>query len=339
MGQALDSEAQALPGRVVITTYGNLVEQIASQFPPKTVITLPHERVRFDAPDTFVLLPGVEPVEAALMDSLPQLRLIQKPGVGTESIDVAAATERGIFVANVPSTDTGNAESVAELVIFHMLALARRFREAEFNLRHRLWGQPEGLSLWGKTVGIYGLGGVGQAIAKRLRPFDVRLMAIKRQPEPQLADTLGITWLGTPAERSQLLQESDFVIIAASANQGVEQPFGAEDFQQMKPTAYLINVARGAWVEESALVQAIQLGQIAGAGLDVFAHEPLDPQSPLIQANLNLTLTPHLGGRTDTAYAGIAKSVCENVMRVAQGKSPKNCLNEFIDAANFQPNR
>lgn len=321
---------QALPGRVVITTYGNIVKQIETQFPPQTVITLPHERVSFDAPDTFVLLPGVEPVDAVMMDSLPQLRLIQKPGVGTEGIDLTAATKRGIFVANVPSAGTGNAESVAELVLFHMLALARRYREAEFNLRHQIWGQPEGLSLWGKTVGIYGLGGVGCAIAKRLRPFEVQLLAIKRQVEPQLASILGLTWIGTPTERSKLLQESDFVIVAASANQGVEQPFGADDFQQMKPSAYFINVARGAWVEESALVQAIKLGWIAGAGLDVFAQEPLEPHSPLIQTNFNVILTPHLGGRTDTSYAGIAKSVVENVVLVAQGKRPNNCLNPEV---------
>lgn len=318
---------QALPGRVVITTYGNVVKQIAPHFPADSVIKLPHERVRFDAPDTFVLVPGVEPVDAALMDSLPQLRLIQKPGVGVESIDIAAATKRDILVANVPSTGTGNAESVAELTLFHMLALARHFKQADFNLRHQVWGQPQGLSLWGKTVGIYGLGGVGIAIAKRLRPFDVRLIAIKQQPDTQLAQTLGLEWLGTPAERSKLLQESDFVVIAASADKGVEQPFSADDFQQMRSTAYLINVARGAWVDESALLVALQRSWIAGAGLDVFAQEPLDSQSPLMQPNLNLVLTPHLGGRTDTAYAGIAKSVVENIRRIVQGKYPENCLN------------
>ncbi len=155
---------QALLGRVVVTSYGSFTEQIAAYFPPGTVIHLPHEQV-LNAPDAFVLVPGVQSVDAALMDSLPQLRLIQRSGVGVENVDIAAASQRGIFVANVPSAGTGNAESVAEIAIFHMLALSRHFRQAEFNIRHGFWAEPQGLSLWGKTVGIFGLGGIGQAIA------------------------------------------------------------------------------------------------------------------------------------------------------------------------------
>ena len=323
--QPLDSN-QALLGRVVVTSYGSFTEQIAAYFLPGTVIHSPHEEVHLNAPDTFALVPGVQPVDATLMDSLPQLRLIQRSGVGVENVDIAAATKRGIFVANVPSAGTGNAESVAEMAIFHMLALSRHFREAEFNVRHGVWAEPQGLSLWGKTVGIFGLGGIGQAIARRLRPFEVRLMAIKRQTDLQLAKSLGLEWLGTPKERSHLLQNSDFVVIAASAS-GIERPFNADDFQQMRSTAYLVNVARGAWVDELALVRALQLGWIAGAGLDVFAQEPLDSQSPLLQENLNLSLTPHLGGRTDIGYAGIAKAVAKNIQLVAQGKLPANMIN------------
>ncbi|PPS43329.1 NAD(P)-dependent oxidoreductase [Chroococcidiopsis sp. TS-821] len=314
-------ESKYLPGRVVVTSSGNLAQRIAHHFSTGTVITLPHDRVVLDAPDTFALVPGIQPVDALLMDSLPQLKLIQRSGVGVENVDIPAATQRGIYVANVPSAGTGNAESVAELVILHMLALARNYRGGELN-----WNQPEGQSLWKKTVGIYGLGGIGQALARRLRAFEVQLLGIKRQLDPQLAHTLGLEWLGTPTERSHLLQHSDFVVIAASAD-NVTQPFGWEDFQQMKSSAYLINVTRGAWVDESALVTALQNKVIAGAGLDVFQQEPLPADSPLLQANLHLTLTPHLGGHTDTASTGIAKAVVTNILRVAQGQTPENCLN------------
>ncbi|PIG93787.1 NAD(P)-dependent oxidoreductase [Gloeocapsopsis sp. IPPAS B-1203] len=314
-------ESENLPGRVVVTSSDDLAQRIADHFSPGTVITLPHDRVVLDAPDTFVLVPGIQPVDAALMGRLPQLRLVQRSGVGVENVDIAAATQRGIYIANVPSPGTGNAESVAELVILHMLALARNYRGSELD-----WNQPEGQSLWKKRVGIYGLGGIGQAIARRLRAFEVQLLGIKRQLDPQLAHTLGLEWLGTPKERSHLLQHSDFVIIAASAD-NVTQPFGWEDFQQMKSNAYLINVTRGAWIDENALVKALQNKVIAGAGLDVFQQEPLAPDSPLLQANLNLTLTPHLGGHTDTAATGIAKAVVANILRVAQGQPPENCLN------------
>jgi phosphoglycerate dehydrogenase-like enzyme len=314
-------ESEYLPGHVVVTSSGNLAQQIAHHFSPETVITLPHDRIVLDAPDTFALVSGIQPVEAALMDSLPQLKLIQRSGVGVENVDIPAATQRSIYVANVPSSGTGNAESVAELAILHMLALARNYQSGELD-----WNQPAGQSLWGKTVGIYGLGGIGQALARRLRGFEVQLLGIKQHLDPHLAATLRLKWLGTPTERSHLLQQSDFVIIAASAD-NVTQPFGWEEFQQMKPTAYLINVTRGAWVDEIALVKALQNKVIAGAGIDVFQQEPLAPDSPLLQANLNLTLTPHLGGHTDTASTGIANAVVTNILRVAQGKPPKNCLN------------
>ncbi len=326
----LPTDSLALPGRIAITTYGNLVDRIVTLFPPDVVITLSPADLSQAAADAVVLIPGLERVDEALLAGLPRLRLIQKAGVGVESIDLAAATRRGIWVANVPSPGTGNAESVAELALLHLLALARHLRVAELNTRQGIWGQPQGASLWGKTVGIYGLGGVGQALARRLRPFEVRLLAIKRQPDAQLAAELGLAWLGTPADRVKLLQESDFLVIAASANQGVAQPFGLEDFQQMRPSAYLVNVARGAWLDERALVQALRCGWLAGAGLDVFEREPLDSQSPLLGADFNLTLTPHLGGRTDSSYAGIARTVAENVRRVARGEAPEYCLNPEV---------
>lgn len=320
MNNQEQSKIPTLPGRVVITSSGNLAQKVAQQFPPETVITLPHERIALDAPDTFVLVPGIQLVDAALLDSLPQLKLIQRSGVGVENVDILAATQRGIYVANVPSAGTGNAESVAELAILHMLALTRNYRGGELD-----WNQPAGQSLWGKTVGIYGLGGIGQALARRLRAFEVQLLGIKQHPDPSLAAALGLQWLGTPAERSHLLQHSDFVIIAASAD-NVTQPFGWENFQQMKSTAYFINVTRGIWVDEIALVKALQNRIIAGAGLDVFQQEPLEPDSPLLQANLNLTLTPHSGGHTDTASTGIAKAVAANILLVAQGQPPQHLI-------------
>lgn len=314
-------EIPTLPGRVVITSSGNLAQQVIQHFPPGTVITLPHDRISSEVPDIFVLVPGIQRVDAALMDSLPHLKLIQRSGVGVENVDISAATQRGIYVANVPSAGTGNAESVAELAILHMLALARNYRGDALN-----WNQPAGQSLWGKTVGIYGLGGIGQTLARRLHAFEVELLAIKQHLDLHLAATLGLKWLGTPSERSHLLQQSDFVVITASADR-VMQPFCWEDFQQMKPTAYLINVTRGAWVDEIALVEALQNKVIAGAGLDVFQQEPLNSNSPLLQTNLNITLTPHSGGHTDTAATGIAEAVSTNILLVAQGKPPKNCLN------------
>lgn len=160
------SKIPALSGRVVITSSGNLAQKVAQQFPPETVITVPHDRIALDAPDTFALVSGIQLVDAALMDSLPQLKLIQRSGVGVENVDIPAATQRGIYVANVPSVGTGNAESVAELAILHMLALARNYRGGEL-----VWNHPAGQSLWGKTVGIYGLGGDWSSISVKIARF------------------------------------------------------------------------------------------------------------------------------------------------------------------------
>ncbi len=132
--------------------------------------------------------------------------------------------------------------------------------------------------------------------------------------------------VGDTDQRSYLLQNSDFIVIAASVDEN-DRPFAAADFQQMRSTAYLVNVARGYWIDESALLEALQNNWIAGAGLDVFAQEPLDLRSPLLQKDFNLILTPHLGGRTDSGYIGITSAVTENIQRVVRGEVPRNLLN------------
>ena len=142
-----------------------------------------------------------------------QARLINQFGIGLEGVDIDAATDRGIYVANVPgSLATGNAISVAELAIFLMLALARKYPQANACLRAGVWGQPQGMSLRGKTVGILGMGTIGKALARRLQPFEITLLGIKRDPTTGIDPDLDLAFLGGPSDLPSVLRRSDFLI-------------------------------------------------------------------------------------------------------------------------------
>ncbi len=264
-----------------------------------------------------VLIPTMSEVTARLLATTDSLKLIQQVGAGLERVDISAAEKRGVRVANVPTHASGNADSVAELGIYLMIGLARDFRAMRESLANRRIGQPIGQSLQGKTVGIVGLGGLGTAIAVRLRAFGVRLIGIKRRSPHVVDPSLGLEWVGGADDLPVLLQQSDFVVLCLPDNAQTHGMMNNAAFSQMRPSAFLINLGRGGLVDRAALETALRNGSIAGAGLDVFWQEPVDPTDPIFE--FNVLATPHVAGATETAAAGIFAAVCENLSRLADG--------------------
>jgi phosphoglycerate dehydrogenase-like enzyme len=274
-----------------------------------------------------VLIPAMARVDGPFMDRIAGLRLIHQWGAGLEGVDVAAASARKIAVANVPTPGTGNAESVAEWCVMAALALSRRLAEAERLIGNGLsWGVPEGRALLGRCAGIVGLGGIGQALAARLRAFGMRLAAVKRHPEPALAERFGLEWLGGTEDLHKLLSWSEILFLCLPVDESTRGLIGREALALLPRGAILVNAARGRLVDEDALLVALSAGRLGGAGLDVFQREPLDPSSPLLKRP-DVLATPHIAGVTDVSYRGIAKRLAANVRRVASGGPYENCVN------------
>ena len=267
-----------------------------------------------------VLIPTMSVVRREHLADADQLRLIQQCGAGLEGVDLNAARDRNMMVANVPSDMSGNADSVAELGIYLMIGLSRDFRGMAFSIAGRQTGTPSGRALSGKTVGLIGLGGIGTALARRLKPFDVRLMGIKRHDPQKAKAELGLEWAGTPAEMEILLSRADYVVLCLPLTPENKHIIGRQAFSRMKRDAFLINLSRGGLVDRAALEEALASEKISGAGLDVFWEEPVDPDDPVFR--YNVLATPHIAGSTDISIQGIVKVVAENIRRLEEGQAP-----------------
>ncbi len=274
-----------------------------------------------------VMLPAMSRIDGALMDRIEGLRLIQQWGAGLEGVDIAAATERKIAVANVPTPGTGNAESVAEWCVMAAIALSRRLPLAQETIRTGgTWGTPLGRALIGRTAGIVGLGGIGQALASRLRPFGMRLVGLQRRPEPALAERLGMEWVDGPERLAELLRRSDYLFLCVPLTEQTRHLIDEAALAMLPPKACIINAARGGLLSTQAMLRALAEGRLIGAGLDVFEQEPLDPASPLL-GRADVIATSHIAGVTDVSYRGIARGVVANIVRILAGQPPFNCVN------------
>ncbi len=267
-----------------------------------------------------VLIPTMCRITDDLLTQNNGLRLIQQCGSGLEGVDIKAARDRDIWVANVPTDISGNADSVAELGIYFMIGLSRNIRRMAESLREQRMGEPQGRALKGQTVGIIGLGGIGQALCKRLQPFGVKLIGIKQHDHEKAKKELGLEWIGSLRDLKKLLAKSDFVVVALPLTDESENLIDGEAFVTMKNAAFLVNLARGGLVDHDALKEALATSKIAGAGLDVFWEEPPDPDDPIF--NYNVMATPHIGGCTGLSMRGIVKVVAENIRRISVGQQP-----------------
>ncbi len=270
-----------------------------------------------------VLIPTMCLVTKEMLEDSDGLRLIQQCGSGLEGVDLTEARRRDIPVANVPTDKCGNADSVAELGIFLMIGLSRDLRGMAKSLANRRMGEPRGKSLCGCTVGIVGLGGIGRALIKRLKPFNVNLIGIKRNNPRAAMKELGLKWVGAADELKILLKKSDFVVLCLPVTAESKDLMNHETFACMRPDSFLINLSRGGLVDPDALRSALASSQIAGAGLDVFWEEPPDPKDPIFL--YNVLATPHIAGSTDVSMRGIVQVVAENIRRVEKNMKPLYC--------------
>jgi len=268
-----------------------------------------------------VLLVRSVPVTREVIEAAPRLRLIQRPGVHIEGVDFERAAERNIFVCNVPASLTHGGEDVAEHVMFLALALAKRYREAVFSLGARRIGTPSTQVLRGKILGIVGLGRTGSAVVPMARGFGMRVWAVKRSVSAGTGKATGVEWLQSYDHLPELLRQSDFVSLHVPLNRDTEGLLGEKEIALMKPSAYLINVARGGVVDYTALLAALREGRLAGAGLDVYWNEPIDPQDALLSLP-NVIATPHVANMTQETIETIARVSVENIRRVRAGLAP-----------------
>lgn len=262
------------------------------------------------------LVPSVARIDAAVIAAAPRLRAIVQFGAGLDNVDRAAAEARGIAVRNVPGA---NAQAVAELALFLMLALARRLPLHARSFAARVVGDPPGTELHGKTLGIVGLGASGRALARMARGIGMEVIAVRRSPSPD-ADP-DAAWVGKMDELPALLARADYVSLHLPSTSDTRGLIGAGALASMKPTAFVVNVARGDLVDRRALLATLDKGVIAGAGVDVYAEEPPDPADPLL-AHPRVVATPHVGGVTEEALARIADRVAAQLKEILLGASP-----------------
>jgi glyoxylate reductase len=267
-------------------------------------------------------------IDKAVIAANPKLRHIAAQSISPSNIDVAEATVRRIPVTVVPPVTT---EATADLNFGLMLAVARRMVEGDRLVRAGKFpgGQSRhllGSFVWGKTIGLIGGGGlIGKAVAQRAHGFGMRVLywTPRRKPETEEREA-GLTYL--PLD--ELLRESDFVSLHQPLNVSTRHQIGARELGLMKNTAFLINTARGAIVDEAALVRALKGNKIAGAGLDVFEHEP--KVSPELKKMKNVVIVPHLGSATTEVREEMAGVVVDNILALLEGRKPPNIVNPEV---------
>jgi phosphoglycerate dehydrogenase-like enzyme len=244
--------------------------------------------------------------------------LIHEFAAGLDTVDIDAATDAGVQVAHLPAAITGNADSVAEITLMHMLLLARHWKEAQAALAERRLWEPAGSTLLGKTACLVGLGDLGTAIARRLHALGMQLIGVRRHPEQGGPTAVPFQRIVGLDALHEILPEADYVVLCLPATRETHHLMRTETLAAMKPGAFLINVGRGTLVDQDALLDALRSGHLAGAGLDVFWEEPVDLHHPLFQQNV--TATPHIGGITDTSFWQRVHAFTDNVQRYAKGQ-------------------
>lgn len=266
-----------------------------------------------------VLITSRDRITRAVIDAAPRLKVISKYGARPDKVDLEAAAERGIKVLSTPWS---NPESVAEHAILLMLAVQRRLCEVVAGLRAGEWRDRVtlGTELAGKIVGVIGLGNVGGKVAEKLKGFSVRLLAHDPYADAAKAESLGVELVDLPS----LLQLSDIVSLHAMVTSENYHMMGEAQFRQMKPTSILINTARGALVDEAALVKALREKWIGGAGIDVFEEEPVPSMNPLLEV-ASVIATPHSAAFTQEAMDRELTWAAEDVKRVLLGEDPIYC--------------
>lgn len=264
-------------------------------------------------------------IDAEIIESNPKLKVIANYGAGFNNIDIEAAGMKGIPVTNTPDVSTS---ATADLTLGLILAIARRIVEGDKETRagnFKGWAPLYhlGVEVTGKTLGVIGMGNIGQAVVQRARAFDMKVIYTSRTRLPEQKEKeLGITY----RDFQDVLKESDFLTLNLSYNQATYHMIGAKELELMKPTAFLINAARGPLVDEKALLEALERRVIAGAALDVYEFEPQVTEG--LEKLNQVILTPHIGNATVETRDAMAEIAARNIIAVLHGEAPLTCVNE-----------
>jgi phosphoglycerate dehydrogenase-like enzyme len=283
-----------------------------------------------DVDGLIVLRPWVK--REAFAHGAENLVVIGRSGAGYDKIDVQACSDNDVALFNAPLALN---HSTASAALMYMLALAKKLPQQEKITRAGRWdlqAEVMGHELQGRTLGIIGLGHSGRELARLVAPFEMRILAYSPHAEPGQAAALGVRLTSL----EEVMRESDFVSIHAHLTPDTRQMIGAAELALMKPTAYLVNIARGEIVDQAALTGALRARRIAGAGLDVYEVEPLPADDPLIGLD-NVILTPHWSASTADIWQATGKAMAEGMLRAARGLVPENVVNrEVLDRPGFR---
>ena len=273
-----------------------------------------------------VLCSLTDKIDEEIMDVAPSLKVISNFAVGYDNIDVGAATERGIVVTNTPGVLT---ETTADLAWATLMAIARRIPEADRFVRSGGWEgwEPKlflGTDVYGKTLGIIGMGRIGSAVARRAKGFNMRVLYHDPCRREELEKELGVEY----ATLEDLLRLSDYVTVHVPLTPETKHMIGEKEFDLMKPTAKLINTSRGVVIDEQALIKALRTKRISGAALDVYESEPEVPKE-LMELE-NAVLLPHIGSASTETRTKMAMMAAENLLAVLRRKVPPNIVNREV---------
>ncbi|WP_438283432.1 2-hydroxyacid dehydrogenase [Pseudomonas alabamensis] len=284
-------------------------------------------RLRDALPGAQGLLGASLRLDGPLLDAAPDLEVISSVSVGIDNYDVPDLTRRGVMLTNTPDVLT---ETTADTGFALILATARRVVELAGWVRDGQWSKSLGPShfgtdVHGKTLGIVGMGRIGEALARRgAAGFGMRVLYHSSRPKPDVDAQYDAQYRAL----DDLLAEADYVCLTVPLNASTEGLIGARELALMKPESILVNIARGRVVDEAALVEALQARRIRGAGLDVFVQEPLSVDSPLLGLD-NVVATPHIGSATHETREAMARCAVDNLLEALAGRRPKNWVNAW----------
>jgi phosphogluconate 2-dehydrogenase len=315
-----------------VVLYKELSEPLMQRLQAETDVTLIKrldaqglEQLRAALPHAHGLLGASLKLDAQLLDLAPKLETVASVSVGVDNYDIDYLTRRNIILTNTPDVLT---ETTADTGFALILASARRVVELSIKVRNGQWQKnigPEsfGTDVHGKTLGIIGMGRIGEALAQRGHfGFGMPVIYHSNSPKPAVEARFNARYRSL----NELLQEADFVCLTLPLTAQTEGLIGAEQFALMRPESIFINISRGKVVDEAALIEALQQGQIRAAGLDVFVREPLEVDSPLLQLD-NVVATPHIGSATVETREAMARCAVDNLLAALAGERPANRVN------------
>lgn len=303
-------------------------ESELSAFSPELIVdsAATAEELLAAAKDSVAVLAGAPPkFTRDVLAQLPNLKTIVRYGVGIESIDLEAATEHGIIVANVPDYAT---EEVSLHAVSLILAGVRKLLTAHNAIKNGIWQVATVRPLFStenQTAGIIGFGKIGQAVARKLRPFGFELLVF----DPYATESALAEHGAKSVALAELLEKSDVISLNAPLTDSTRHIINADALKQMKSTAFIVNTGRGGLIDEYALAEALENGEIAGAGLDVLETEPIQSDHPLLKSD-KVILTPHMAWYTNQAAERMRRLACQEVVRVLNGEKPLNLVNPDV---------